>query len=41
MEPLYIAREIPDEFYYQVEKFIKNPQNGQIEKESWKWDENS
>ena len=27
MEPLYISREISDEFYYGVEKFIKKPRN--------------
>ena len=37
----YKQREIPDEFYYQVEKFIKKAGKiAQIE-DYWKWDENS
>ena len=42
MEVNYKFREFPDVFYYIVEKFIKKSSKmAKIEKEYWKWDENS
>ena len=42
-EPLYISREIFDEFDLLVEKFIKKTlkDSSKIEKDYWKWNENS